>query len=127
MAGCQSLMFEIHRAVGIMYGYQHTRSTTKYVEMLLHSNMDDRSTVMLFSSHLQRTDELFWICFHNFIESWRVRSIHDDVSVHHFMVPQNKFPCNNTTPVVCNKYTFLAICNYKKRYTSDLQQPPRCT
>jgi len=40
LAGCQSLMFEIHWAVGIMYGYQHNRSTTKHVEMLLYSNMD---------------------------------------------------------------------------------------
>jgi len=110
-----------------MCGYQHNRSTTKKVEVLLYSNMDNRSRVMLFSSHLQRADELFWICFHNFIYSWRVRRIHDDVPVHHFMVPNNKFPCNSTTPVVSNKYTFLSTCNYVKRYTCDLQLPPRRT
>jgi len=47
MAGCQSLMFEIHWAVEIMHGYQHNRLTTKYVEMLLYvySNIHSRSRI----------------------------------------------------------------------------------
>jgi hypothetical protein len=63
---------------------------------------------VLFSCYIPGLEELVLIGQQKLHECRRVWSIQDNVTLQHFMVFENKIPCNNTPPVMSNEDEFFA-------------------